>query len=100
MYNIPLPWDLEVCAAYTSYNYPIFLEDFAWLWIVKNLTFPSRLYFWLKIIDDDGTILISGSATSRQLSLLCFQIDLSDGEEDGEDAVSYTHLTLPTKRIV
>ena len=85
MYNIPLPWDLEVCAAYTSYNYPIFLEDFAWLWIVKNLTFPSLLYFWLKIIDDDGTILISGSATSRQLSLLCFQIDLSDGEEDGED---------------
>src|SRR5664280_1766420 len=57
-----------------------------------------------RIVDGDGTHLLAGGQPTETADALVVPTSGTTGEPKGvvltRDAVSYTHLTLPTKRIV
>ena len=54
------------------------------------------------IIVEDGTIVPSANsyATVAEFTQFCSDRNITIVSTYGDEAVSYTHLTLPTKRIV
>ena len=56
--------------------------------------------FKLLLIGDSDSQLLACEALCRFPSELNVQVTINAIPRDGTPAVSYTHLTLPTKRIV
>ena len=57
-------------------------------------------HFWLSLADSDVLLWAQGVAVNSGLNVNISEPDVSPLQLQGPTSVSYTHLTLPTKRIV
>ena len=60
-------------------------SSMTWLWLLLAAILAALLIWWITADEDDADPVLAETAIEA---------------DAGADSVSYTHLTLPTKRIV